>query len=668
MVALPRRREDSLGMLASQKDAGDDEHAGGPNGDAASYSRFSSELQSTDSIHSQQRLCRDRAAQNGHRISSDLEFTDEAVSGTKLRRAGLDALLGAAAAGKFKVLYFYSLSRLARESVISMPMLKQLVHNHKVRVISVSEGVDSEQGGWDLLATLLSMQHERYISDLSQNVLRGQENALLNNYSVGDYCFGFRSKPAPDGQQSGRGRHAKPRMVYAIDQETAQWVHQIFEWFVREKRSIRWIARKLSRQGAPKDHRATTAEWHHQYVTRLLSNRKYIGEWPWGQKKNSRNPLMGQVKQEDRPVEEQEKWIRSFPHLQIIDDDTFEKAQELLAANKEKYAKNRKGDGTLNRGAGSNGHPRHLLSGLIECGNCGATFHVGGANGKYLFCPNYHRGTCKCQTTLQRERGERMILDAIGQRILHDPEWQKEVFDAVSAAWSSLQCRLPTELASAEKQLTTVNRRIETLVDRIEDGASVPELTERLAQRRQEQRELTQTVEQLRRKTQDQGPQPTLEWVQEQLRQLGTVLQSQTPAANEALRSSVGGRIVVEEIREDGRQRHFLRGRFRIDRAASIEMINESPTDTSESLQSEATAEEVVIDFVDPNLLDEQSKQAKAFYDEGLMCAKIAERLGCSRSYVTKLIKHWHESRGLKAPDGRSRRSQLAEKHQNPPL
>ena len=115
----------------------------------------------------------------------------------KLRLAGLDALLDAATAVKFNVLYFYSLSRLARESVISMPTLKRLVYVHKVRVISVTEGLDSDRDGWDLIATLLSIQHEKFIADLSRNVFRGQEGAVLAGYSVGDYCFGYHSVRAP---------------------------------------------------------------------------------------------------------------------------------------------------------------------------------------------------------------------------------------------------------------------------------------------------------------------------------------------------------------------------------------------------------------------------------------------------------------------------------------
>ncbi|MHC4400607.1 MAG: recombinase family protein, partial [Planctomycetota bacterium] len=96
---------------------------------AASYSRFSSDMQRDESNSDQQRKCREKAATKGHDISSELEFTDEAVSGTKLHRDGLDAMLAAAEAGEFSVLYFHSLSRLSRESVITLPLLKQLVYN-----------------------------------------------------------------------------------------------------------------------------------------------------------------------------------------------------------------------------------------------------------------------------------------------------------------------------------------------------------------------------------------------------------------------------------------------------------------------------------------------------------------------------------------------------------
>ena len=225
---------------------------------AGSYSRYSSSLQREESITDQQRKCREAAEKNQHTLLPEWEFADEAISGTKRDRAGLNAMLKAAQDGRFKVLYLFSLSRLARESVITLPILKRLVHTFGVRLIIQTEGIDSSRGGWELIAAIFSAMHDRYIKDLSRNVLSGQEGALLQQFSVGDWCFGYGSQPIPGSEQSRGKRNAKPRMICVINAPHADWVVQIFDWFVRENRSLRWIVRELNRLNAPKDHRSTT--------------------------------------------------------------------------------------------------------------------------------------------------------------------------------------------------------------------------------------------------------------------------------------------------------------------------------------------------------------------------------------------------------------------------
>jgi site-specific DNA recombinase len=139
---------------------------------AASYARYSSDQQDAKSIDDQQRPCRVKADGHGNHIPDELQFADEAVSGTKLKRDGFDRMLKAAEEGRFKTLYFFDLSRLARESVITITTLKKLVYVYKVRVVSVSEGIDSANEGWFTLATILGLQHEQYLKTLSANVLR----------------------------------------------------------------------------------------------------------------------------------------------------------------------------------------------------------------------------------------------------------------------------------------------------------------------------------------------------------------------------------------------------------------------------------------------------------------------------------------------------------------
>jgi DNA invertase Pin-like site-specific DNA recombinase len=611
-------------------------------------------------------VCHDAADRNGHRVFRDCEFADQAVSGTKLRRDGLDAMLAAAEEGKFDVLYFHSLSRLARESVITMPMLKRLVYTLKVRIISVTEGIDSSRDGWDVIASVMALLHERYIKELSANVFRGQEGAVLAQFSVGDYRFGYTSVPVPGTEAGRKGRNALPRKVYAIDEQTAPWVVRVFHWFVTERRSLRWIARELNRRGAPKDHRATTTRWHHQQVADLLACEKYVGIWPWGEMKNSRDPSTGKIRQESRPPEECEKWNREFPHLRIIDQETFDAAQVLLQRNYERYAAHRQDDGSLTGApkAANGGSPPHLLSGLIQCGHCGARFYVGGANGKYLFCPTYVQGACECQTRLRRDLAERLILDVVGQRVLADPIWFRAVFDAVLQAVRERDRDIPTELAAVEKALEDVERRINRLVDQVEDGVDDPSIRDRLAERREERRTLSKRRDVLRRANAQPRHEPTEAWLREQLQNLGATLREGNPAAAVALRELVGGAIVVTEIRCEGRKRFHLQGRFTIRSAAVVNLLTgaaDSETQTGTGLEP-GPSEEIVIDFVKENPLDASADQVKEFCDQGLMNVEIAQRLECSRSQVTKLLHHWFESRGLEMPDGRARRSTLARK------
>ena len=81
-----------------------------------------------------------------------MEFSDASGSGTRQTPKGLKDMLKAAQAGRFRTLYVESLTRLTRKSIITTVMLKEMVHVHHVRVISVSEGIDSAEGNWDLAA------------------------------------------------------------------------------------------------------------------------------------------------------------------------------------------------------------------------------------------------------------------------------------------------------------------------------------------------------------------------------------------------------------------------------------------------------------------------------------------------------------------------------------
>jgi DNA invertase Pin-like site-specific DNA recombinase len=627
---------------------------------AASYSRYSTDLQQAASIADQQRKCRDHAAKLRLTVPPGLEFSDEAVSGTKLARDGLDRLLAAARAGRFGVLVVENLSRLARESVITLPLLKELVELRGVRVVSVDEGIDTERPGWELPAVVFSLSHERFVKDLSRYVLRGQEGVVLAGHSVGDYCFGYRSVPVPGSEAGRRGRDPKPRMRYVIDPEQADWVRRIFRWFAEEKRSVNWIARELTRLGAPKDHRATTTAWYPQYVRRVLGNPKYVGRWPWGLRRNRRDPFTGKVRQDERDPAECARWVRDLPELRIIDEGLWDATQRRLEEVGAPHQGRRRDGRLTGRAAGEVNHsPRHLLAGLLACSRCGSTFQVCGNNGKNLGCRGYRTGACVCRTQVPRARAERLIVRAISERVLADPRWRDAVLVVMRAEHRAVDEQLPGRLAEARKRLAEVRAKAGRLLDALEDGSAPPDVKGRLEQRLAEQHALEREVAGLERAESARPPEPTGAWVDERLRALEGVLGEGGPAAALAVRALVGGRIVVEEVGRPGRKRNFVRARFTVRAAAVITGLGVASAGAGGEAADTGWSEEITIDIREPAPWERKVDEIKVLWDQGLLNEEIAARLGCNRNQVTKALNFWHEQRGLEPPDGRRRWRQL---------
>jgi hypothetical protein len=528
-------------------------------------------------------------------------------------------------------------------------------------VRSVTDGYDSQTQNSRLLATFQGLHHEAFITDLSANVIRGQTENLEAGLSNGDYCFGYDSVAVEDAPNVRRGKNRKVPRRYVVHEEKAEWVKRIFHWFVRERRTIRWITRELNRLGAPKDHRARHKTWRHPYVAALLANTKYIGTWSWGRKRTVRDPE-GRRTTENRSVEETNQWLRHIPSLQIVDDETFELAQQLLRENTDRF-QNRSPDGRLNGGpCGIARSPRHLLSGLLVCEECGAPMVVGGTQGLYWKCQNYADGLCSCKTTVQRELAQKLVLEAIGNHILHNSDWTTAVFHATQMAWHDSRKSLPGELEVTKAALVKIESKITALLDQIEDrqgdsGVIQKRLNERLVERQR----LEQKLAALSKSGGGLDAEPTLEWVEKQLLDLTTVLGQAAPAAAHALRALVGGQILVEQIKRPGRKRHFLRAKFIIDVTGVLQSLA-----IPGAVSPVEPAEMCTIDLLHPNPMDELSEKVKKLSDSGMPDKEIVRTLGLYKDQVRLLLKHWSKRHGVDLPNGFARRAERTRKQLAP--
>jgi DNA invertase Pin-like site-specific DNA recombinase len=613
-------------------------------GCAAVYARYSSDLQDASSIDGQIRKASDWAARNKVTIQEKHRFTDEAISGTKNCRPGLDKMLAAAERGEFNILIVESLSRLARSHVYASTVMMHLVYVLKIRIIGIDDGCDTSHPGWELLAGIKNILNEQYIRDLGKMVRRGHIENLMQGFSAGDLCFGYKSEPALENRIRGKNRTSKKR--YAIDEGNAVWVKRIFDWYVNENKSLQWIAKELTRLNIPKDHRATTTSWHHAIVKRILSNRKYLGIWVWGQKRSERNPITGKIYYFPAPPEEIVQYTRIFPELRLIDDYQFAQAQELL---KSRQNVQRWKNGSFRRPVYSQN--KYLLTGLIKCGICGEIYQVGGKNSQYVFCPNHrHGGKCENRTQLPRVMAEKLILQKISQKILSNKRWVNAIHSAVKDAIQMGVEGISGKIKSKEHTIHELRQKIEHLLDQIENAVPIPELRHRLEKRTDELRLAELELRELRIRSGKVIPIPNRNWVLDKLNNLSNIMIGSVESTNLILKRLLNVPISVVPIKVMGQKRCFLRGTVRLQAGTIATALTEIDTEN----KSDDFAEEFIIDFRDTTHRDNRRRKVSDLHqNEGWSIKKISESVGISASYASKLLKEDYRIKGEQIPDFR---------------
>lgn len=242
------------------------------------YCRFSTDLQRTDSCRDQEREVRAGLARLGIPAADAVVIRDEAESGTRADRAGFRRLCGMVARGEVAVVAVDTQSRLTRGEN-AHAFVKDLVY-HGGRFVATAENIDTAQTGWEVPVRVKELQNGLEVSGLRHMVRRGQRGRVEADGSAGDFPYGYEAfylEPDWEAQLSRRG--PRPKRGIRVCEAEAEWVRWVFGWFVAGH-SIGWIARELTRLGAPRGRRAAGRGWHAQQVRRLLANSKYVGRWP----------------------------------------------------------------------------------------------------------------------------------------------------------------------------------------------------------------------------------------------------------------------------------------------------------------------------------------------------------------------------------------------------
>ena len=618
----------------------------------ASYSRFSTNLQDESSLEQQQKRCREKASQLGMNIFPDLEFSDAATSGTKPDRKGLTDLIHAAENSLLDVIIVDSLSRLSRELVFTMGTLKNLIQVHGVRFISVSEGIDSAQGNWELISMILGFGHQEFIKNLGSAVIRGQSHAHLNGYSTGTFPFGYKSTELP-GTEFGRQR--KLRKVISPHEDHAQWVRKVFDWFIKDKMPIQQIAKELTRLKAPKDHRSTVSHWNHQSVSNLLANNYYTGVCTYGKKMNIRNPLTGKVRQKPRPFEEASKWITTREDLRIIRQETFDLAQEMLEENRRRYAKKREKSGRFSGATNDIQNPRHHLQGLFTCNKCQSPFITRGLH--YMQCKGNINGICDISTCVPRELAKKVIIDELKRLLEKNQPLAECLFESLMKSINARKTNQPNELESINKDIKTVSIKLDRLLSLYEnlneaEPTGQKDLQEKIKSRTLEKKTLEKQLAKITQISKRSTPAPTLLLVQDKLNFIANAI------GNESISkipwNKILGTIPLMEVDTIGHKRKHFAGFLKLETSRLLNLV----TDGSE-IPSEGCDEEVLLDFIDAPEWLAFKDQIIDLHSKKMKHREIANALGCPRNWVTLALKAHAEESGIPYVDGRKLKKRL---------
>jgi site-specific DNA recombinase len=168
-----------------------------------------------------------------------------------------------------------------------------------------------------------------------------------------------------------------------------------------------------------------------------------------------------------RPLER-----RAHPglHEPIVDDDTFEKAQEILRRRGE--------DASLRRGNATD----YLLSGLVRCHHCGRAY-VGtsahGRSGRYTYyacSTRYKYGPSKCNgDRLPKDRLEAAVLTQLAE-MYRDGHLIEQALANLAQATESERPDLEDQLASTRAEIARVEGKLERYFEGFEDGRLAADL------------------------------------------------------------------------------------------------------------------------------------------------------------------------------------------------
>jgi site-specific DNA recombinase len=418
----------------------------------AIYARYSLDNQRDASIADQLRVCRAYAERQAWTICE--EYTDQAVSGATLLRAGFQALMRDALNRRFDVVLAESLDRFSRDQEDTAGLFKRLTFAG-VNIVTLAEGDITH-----LHIGFKGTMNALFLKDLAEKTHRGLRGRVEDGKSAGGLCYGYRVVKTLNAGTVTTGERE-------IDPKQAAIVERIFRDFVAGV-SPKQIAKNLNREGIAGPFGGawspSTIYGNGKRGTGILNNELYIGRLVWNRLRYVKNPDTGKRVSRLNPEAE---WMRKgLPELRIVPDDLWSAAKSRQQQTRHTV----KTAGAL----GAAKRPQYLFSGLTKCGICGAGFIMSGKNRLGCFGAR-DQGRCDNHLTIRRDEVEARVLRALQEKLLQQDMFE-EFCDEFTREMNRLRIERRASLSSAKREVERIGTRIKKLLNlMLDDEIAVDE-------------------------------------------------------------------------------------------------------------------------------------------------------------------------------------------------
>ena len=404
-------------------------------------------------------------------------YKDDGITGTKTEcRDDFNRMYQDCVDGKLDLILTKSISRFARNTYDCIDTTRKF-KILGVNIIFEKEKIDtSKMTSETELAALSSMAQEESIS-LSQNVRLGIQHRMKNGT--------FKQGCIPYGYYLGENGEWK------INEEQAKIIRLIFNAYINGM-SLRKIAAELKIAGVIKNNGST--EWGENRIAYIIKNERYKGDALFQKSYTEDFPF------KSRPNRgEKDMYYVKNSNPAIVTEDIFEKANELLKAQSERYR-------------AITAPKEKTFTKMIYCEECGTLFKKKSGDGNiHWTCRTRDDGSEKCPTPQVSERAVMNAFMNMYNRLVNNVDIILTQMLTQLTEYKDQRMIDKGEIANINKEIAELTEQVHVLQSAKANGYIEPasfmermnEITTRTAKLRKDKKVLlgNDECEQVRKKT-----------------------------------------------------------------------------------------------------------------------------------------------------------------------